>query len=51
MIPTSASKTYGTIKLEGSKYCSQNVNGDAIVDASDLNDVDNDSYAGLSGRY
>jgi hypothetical protein len=51
---TSVLKAYGNnLKLKGGKYCiyGGNVNGDAIVDASDLSDVDNDSYAGLSGMY
>ncbi|MBK9403899.1 MAG: hypothetical protein IPN57_05120 [Ignavibacteria bacterium] len=51
---TSNSQAYGNnLKLKGGKYCiyGGNVNGDAIVDASDLSDVDNDSNAGLSGMY
>jgi len=51
---TSISQAYGNnLKLKGSKYCiySGDINQDGIVDASDLSDVDNDSYAGLSGRY
>ncbi|MBK6772205.1 MAG: hypothetical protein IPG78_08795 [Ignavibacteria bacterium] len=51
---TAANKAYGNnLILKGGKYCiySGNVNGDAIVDASDLSDVDNDSYSALSGRF
>ncbi len=51
---TAANKAYGNnLILKGGKYCiySGNVNGDAIVDASDLSEVDNDSYSALSGRF
>lgn len=51
---TAANKAYGNnLKLKNGKYCiySGNVNGDAIVDASDLSEVDNDSYNALTGRF
>jgi len=32
-------------------HLQRHVNGDAIVDASDLSEVDNDSYSALSGRF
>ena len=51
---TSNSQAYGNnLKLKGSKYCiyGGNVNGDAIVDGSDLSEVDNDSFTGLTGRF
>lgn len=51
---TSATKAYGNnLKLKGGKYCiySGDLDQDGIVDASDLSFVDNDSFAGLSGRY
>ena len=51
---TEISKAYGdNLKFKGGKYClyGGNVNGDAIVDASDLSDVDNDAYSGRTGRY
>ncbi len=50
----SISQAYGNnLKLKGGKYCiyGGNVNGDAIVDGSDLSEVDNDSFAGLTGRF
>ncbi|MBK9403898.1 MAG: SBBP repeat-containing protein [Ignavibacteria bacterium] len=51
---TSSSQAYGNnLKLKGSKYCifSGNVNGDAIVDGSDLSEADNDSFAGMTGVF
>ncbi|MBK7254207.1 MAG: hypothetical protein IPI04_09895 [Ignavibacteria bacterium] len=51
---TSASQAYGNnLKLIGERYCvySGDINQDGIIDASDLIRIDNDSYAGLTGRY
>ncbi|MBK6536282.1 MAG: hypothetical protein IPG09_00435 [Ignavibacteria bacterium] len=51
---TSVSQAYGNnLKLKGSQYCiySGDINQDGIVNASDLSMVDNDSEAGLPGRF
>jgi hypothetical protein len=51
---TSLSQAYGNnLKLKNGKYCffSGDVNQDGIIDATDMSIVDNDSYAGISGRY
>ena len=51
---TSLSQAYGNnLKLKNGKYCffSGDVNQDGIIDATDMSIVDNDSYAGISGRF
>lgn len=51
---TAVSQAYGNnLKLKGGKYCmySGDINQDGIVDASDLSQVDNDSFSGLSGSF
>lgn len=49
---TSASQAYGdNMVRKGTKFClySGNVNHDAIIDASDISQVENDKTAGLTG--
>lgn len=51
---SSISQAFGNnLKLKSGKYCiySGDINQDEIIDASDLSEVDNASYEGLSGRY
>ncbi|MBK9404711.1 MAG: FG-GAP repeat protein [Ignavibacteria bacterium] len=51
---SSISQAFGNnLKLKSGKYCiySGDLNQDEIIDASDLSEVDNASYEGLSGRY
>ncbi len=51
---SSSANSYGNnVKQIGSVWCfyTGDVNQDGIIDASDVSDVDNDAYAGLSGLY
>lgn len=51
---SSISQAFGNnLKLKIGKYCiySGDLNQDEIIDASDLSEVDNASYEGLTGRY
>ena len=51
---SSSASSYGNnVVQKGSVWCfyTGDVNQDGIIDASDVSDVDNDAYAGLSGLY